>query len=164
MRTQPLKFKITGIDKTFSDLNRLMDKRFQEVDDEMAASVEKMALNAKQIFPSPEREKERDKYTQIRTSIHSVKNSDFNYTLIAGYGNDPQNPDHAMAAYIEFGTGKYFPLYIGKEKEWQDLARQYKKSGRGWMMPAPYLYPSVTLYFNKLLTTIKNIMNRDERL
>ncbi len=164
MTTQPLKIRISGLEETFANLNKAVDKRFNEVDNEMAASVEMMATTAKQIFPSPEREKERDKYTAIRASIRSAKNADFNYTLSAGYGNDPKNPDHAMAAYIEFGTGRFFPLYIGKEKEWQDLALQYKRSGRGWMMPSPYFYPAVTQGFSKLMLAIKQILTRDERL
>jgi len=164
MAVKPLTYKITGINETFSNLNKVIDKRFEEIDNEMAANVEMMATIAKQKFPSPERTKERDKYTTIRASIRTKKNRDFNYSLIAGYGNNPKNPDHAMAAYIEFGTGRFFPLYIGKEKEWQELAKQYEINGRGWMMPSPYLYPAVKEGLVKLLATIKKILDRNERL
>jgi hypothetical protein len=82
----------------------------------------------------------------------------FSYELIAGKGSDP------MAAYIEFGTGKYFPQYPGKEPEWQKLAKQYYINGRGWMTPSPYFYPSVTSGIVSLVNNIKQIFKRNERL
>jgi hypothetical protein len=69
-----------------------------------------------------------------------------------------------MAAYIEFGTGRYFPQYPGKEKEWQDLAREFYVNGKGFMRPAPYLYPSVKSGLVSLLSNIKQIFARNERL
>ena len=80
------------------------------------------------------------------------------YQLSAG---DPGDP---MAAYIEFGTGKYFPQYPGKEAEWQALAREYYVNGTGWMRPAPYFYPSVTSGLVSLQSNIKQVLKRDERL
>jgi len=67
-------------------------------------------------------------------------------------------------SYIEFGTGRYFPNYPGKEKEWQDLARQYYKNGKGWMRPSPYFYPTVKSYFIILVNNLQRIFKKDERL
>jgi|LakMenEpi03Aug12_release.lakeMendotaPanAssembly.Ray.scaffolds.fasta_scaffold330424_3 hypothetical protein len=150
MAKSPLNIRISGIEETFSKLNKNVEKIKSQVDNEMAAGVESMALNAKSIFSSDN--------TEIRASIRSEKVRDFSYQLVAGRGNDP------MAAYIEFGTGKYFDQYPGKEKEWQDLARQYYVNGKGWMRPAQYFYPSVTSGIVSLESNIKQILNRDERL
>ena len=150
MAKSPLNIRISGIEETFSKLNKNVEKIKLQVDNEMEASVEGMALNAKSIFSSDN--------TEIRASIRSNKVRDFSYQLIAGRGDDP------MAAYIEFGTGKYFGNYPGKEKEWQDLARQYYVNGKGWMRPAPYFYPSVTSGVVSLTSNIKNILSKDERL
>lgn len=143
-------FRIRGVDETFNKLNKSIEKINLQIDNEMAAGVEAMALNAKAIFSSDNAE--------IRASIRSKKVKDFSYELIAGRGDDP------MAAYIEFGTGRYFANYPGKEKEWQDLARQYYVNGKGWMRPAPYLYPSVTSGIVSLESNIKNILSKNERL
>ena len=126
----------------------------------MAASVELMATNAKQLFPDGRTgvRGQTQMYSEIRASIRSEKKMPFKYELIAGKGTDP------MPAYIEFGTGRYFPKYPGKEKEWQALAKEYYVNGRGWMMPSPYFYPSVTSGMVSLVNHIKQIFKRNERL
>lgn len=150
MAKSPLNIRIDGLESTFAKLDKTVDKVKDQIDNEMAASTELMATIAKSIFSADAPE--------IRASIRSNKLRDFSYEIIAGRGDDP------MAAYIEFGTGRFFPQYIGKEKEWQDLARQYYINGKGWMRPAPYLYPSVVSGVVSLTSNIKNIISRDERL
>lgn len=157
---KPLSLKITGINETFNALKSKTDAIKNEVDNEMAASVELMATTAKQLFPSGRAaiKGQTQAYAQIRASIRADKKMPFSYELIAGKASDP------MAAYIEFGTGKYFPQYPGKEPEWQKLAKQYYINGRGWMTPSPYFYPSVTSGIVSLVNNIKQIFKRDERL
>lgn len=157
---KPLSLKITGLNETFNALGSRVDAIKKEVDNEMAASVELMATNAKQLFPSGRAnvEGQTQMYAEIRASIRAEKKMPFVYELIAGKGRDP------MSAYIEFGTGKYFPQYPGKEKEWQALAKEYYVNGRGWMSPAPYFYPSVTSGMVSLVNNIKQVFKRNERL
>jgi hypothetical protein len=145
-----LSINIQGLRQTITALQVAGDSRLKEIDMEMAASTEMMATNAKKIFSSNN--------TEIRNSIRAVKNRPYQYELAAGYGNDP------MAAYIEFGTGKYFPEYPGKEAEWQALAREYYVNGEGWMRPAPYFYPSVMTGIVTLQSNIKQVLTRDEGL
>lgn len=157
---KPLSLKISGLNETFNALGSKVDAIKKEVDNEMAASVELMATNAKQLFPSGRTgvKGQTQMYAEIRASIRSEKKIPFKYELIAGKGNDP------MPAYIEFGTGRYFPKYPGKEKEWQALAKEYYVNGRGWMTPSPYFYPSVTSGMVALVNHIKQIFKRNERL
>lgn len=137
---------ITGIDKALSGVQSNYDKIIAEIDHEMNASVELMATNAKLAF-------ELD-LPEIRNSIRAKKNSFLNYSLIAGTKNSD------LAAYIEFGTGKYFNLYPGKEKEWQKLAKNYYKNGKGVTRPHPYLYPSFTSGLVSLISNIKQVIKR----
>ena len=137
---------ITGIDKALSGVKSNYDKIINEIDHEMKASVELMVTNAKAAF-------ELD-LPEIRNSIRSNKNGFLNYSLIAGKANSP------LAAYIEFGTGKYFKLYPGKEKEWQELARNYYKNGKGLTRPHPYLYPSFKSGLVSLISNIKQVIKR----
>ena len=145
-----LNIDIQGLRQTIAALKAASDNRLQEVDMEMAAGSEMIATVAKSIFSADNPE--------IRASIRSTKVRPFVYELAAGYGNDP------MAAYIEFGTGKYFPQYPGKEQAWQTLAREYYVNGEGWMRPAPYFYPSVMPGLVTLQNNIKQVLDRDERL
>ena len=145
-----LSINIQGLRQTIFALEQKADARFNEIDMELAAGVEQMATVAKGIFSADNPE--------IRASIRSTKVRPFMYQLSAG---DPGDP---MAAYIEFGTGRYFPQYPGKEAEWQALAREYYVNGRGWMRPAPYFYPSVTSGLVSLQSNIKQVLKRNERL
>jgi len=156
----PLNIKISGVESTLATLKDKYNSLSQEVDREMAASTEQMATTAKSIFPNgnPQIKGETQLYAEIRASIRAEKNRQFSYTLIAGKSDDD------MPAYIEFGTGRYFPKYPGKEKEWQELAKQYYKNGKGWMRPSPYFYPSVKSGLVSMISNIKQIFKRNERL
>jgi hypothetical protein len=155
-----LNIRITGVEETFSKLKDKYNSAIQEVDMEMAASTEQMATTAKSIFPNgnPQIEGETQIYAAIRATIRSEKNKPFSYTIISG------EPRDDMSAYIEFGTGRYFPKYPGKDPEWQRLAKHFYKLGKGWMYPRPYLYPSVTSGLVSLISNIRQILNRNERL
>jgi hypothetical protein len=161
---KPLTIRIDGLDSTFAKLNDQVDEIKFQIDNEMAAAVENMATSAKQLFPLAPKKEDQEDYSQIRSSIRTVKNKDFDYELIAGYGTDPKNPQDALAAYIEFGTGKFFKLYPGKEKLWQDLADQYYLNGNGWTRPSPYFYPSVKTWYQSLISNIQRLLNKNERL
>jgi len=137
---------ITGIDKALSGVQSNYDKIITEIDREMAASVEQMSTNAKIAFDLD--------IPEIKQSIRSKKNKFLDYSLIAGTPNSP------LAAYIEFGTGRYFTLYPGKEKEWQELAYNYYKNGKGRTRPHPYLYPSFTSGLVSLISNIKQVIKR----
>lgn len=160
MARKRLNIRITGVEKTFSKLKDKYDSAIQEVDMEMAASVEQMATVAKSIFPNgnPDIKNETQIYADIKATIRAEKNKPFSYTLIAG------EPRDDMSAYIEFGTGRYFPKYPGKDEEWQRLAKHFYKNGKGWMYPRPYLYPSVTSGLVSLVSNIRQIFKRNERL
>ena len=145
---KPLSIKISGLDQTLSNLKKRVDKIKLEIDAEMGASVETMATDAKRLLPA--------QYGALRSSISARKIADFKYMLSA-------NKDYAP--YVEFGTGDYAAKYVPSlEKEWQDLASQYYKNGKGTTDKSPYFYPSVTKGYKKLFETIKSILNRDERL
>ena len=160
MARSPLNIKITGVESTLATLKDKYNSAMMEVDREMGASTEQMATTAKSIFPggNPSIEGQTQRYADIRSKIKAEKNRPFAYTLVAGDSGDN------MPAYIEFGTGRYFPQYPGKEKEWQALAKEYYVNGRGWMKPSPYFYPSVTSGIVSLVNNIKQIFKRNERL
>ena len=160
MARKRLNIKITGVDETFSKLKQKYASAIHEADMEMAASIEQMATTAKSIFPNgnPNIPGETQQYADIRSSIMVEKVAPLKYILKAGKEKDD------MSAYIEFGTGRYFPKYPGKEEEWQKLAKDFYKNGKGWMYPSPYLYPSVKSGLVSLMSNLRQIFKRNERL
>lgn len=145
---KPLNIKINGLEKTLSNLKKNVENIKLEIDAEMGASVENMATDAKRRLDP--------QYGLLRASIHTKKLDKYKYVLSA---------EKDYAPYIEFGTGDYAANYVPSlEKEWQDLAIQYFKTGDGTTDKSPYFYPAVTEGYKKLFETIKTIIERDERL
>jgi len=140
-------FKITGIKEALNKIDKNYNVILNTIDNEMEAGVLLMATNAKILF--------KPDLPEIRRSIRSVKYGFLNYALIAGTANDP------LAAYIEFGTGKYFSKYPGKEIEWQKLANIFYVDGKGRTYPQPYLYPAVKSGLVTMLSNIKNTINKN---
>lgn len=160
MPKNPLKITIVGIDNALSKFKKVGDKLAIEVDNEMEAVFIQMVTTAKSIFPSGnEYNQEKTKeYSDIRSSIRYKKLNNLSYQLMAGRSKSP------MAAYIEFGTGRFFINYPGKEKEWQELARQYYINGKGYMKSSPYFYPTFKSYSVVLLSNLKRLFKRYEGL
>lgn len=131
-------------------LKSLIDKvrkdsreKIAEVDAEIGAHAEMMATNAKNIVPVDT--------GRLKTSITAKKNSELDYTLVAGTD---------YAAYIEFGTGPYAASYVPTlSEEWQSIAKQFYVNGKGRMPARPYLYPSVEKYKESLTKVIESIIN-----
>lgn len=90
----------------------------------------------------------------IRQSInHSHNPSALEATVYAGNVAD----DH-LAAYYEFGTGRYAARYVpGLPPGWQALARTFYKNGKGRLREHPYLYPAWKQEGGRLSEKLKNL-------
>lgn len=67
---------------------------------------------------------------------------------------DPQAP------YIEFGTGDFaFDQVSQYEKEWQDLAWSYYKTGTGTLMSSPFMHPAVTENYQMIPQKLVEALN-----
>lgn len=124
-------FNININESTFKNcLNRLKaleNDIAKEVDMELASSVEKMATLAKQKAPA--------KTGRLRASISADKMSLLRYRLIANTN---------YAAYVEFGTGKYYKAYQSNlDDDFRKIASTHYKNGLGTTRPQPFFYPSV---------------------
>ena len=120
--------------KTVNEISAMMDK-------EIAAHGELMATSAKNMCPVDT--------GRLRSSISLKKEQFMSYELVA-------QTDYA--AYVEFGTGKYF---ISNGEPWDGVASKYKGKGikQVNLLPRPYMRPSILAYIPSLTKTIENLIN-----
>lgn len=120
--------------KTVNEVSAMMDQ-------EIAAHGELMATSAKNMCPVDT--------GRLRASISLKKEQFLSYELVA-------QTDYA--AYVEFGTGKYF---ISNGEPWDDVASKYKGKGLKQvnLLPRPYMRPSILTYIPSLTKSIENLIN-----
>lgn len=120
--------------KTVNEISAMMDK-------EIAAHGELMATSAKNMCPVDT--------GRLRSSISLKKEQFMSYELVA-------QTDYA--AYVEFGTGKYF---VSNGEPWDGVASKYKGKGikQVNLLPRPYMRPSILAYIPSLTKTIENLIN-----
>lgn len=120
--------------KTVNELSAMMDK-------EIAAHGELMATSAKNMCVVDS--------GRLRSSISLKKEQFLSYELVA-------QTDYA--AYVEFGTGKYF---VSNGEPWDSVASKYKGKGikQVNLLPRPYMRPSILAYIPSLTKTIENLIN-----
>lgn len=64
-----------------------------------------------------------------------------------------------FAAYTEFGTGRFAAQYLTDlPSEWQELAAQFYKNGRGMIPDQPYLYPAFAAERERMIRNIKEAL------
>lgn len=124
-----------------NEFKKNMSSKSAEIDQELAANTELMATSAKIKCPVDT--------GRLRSSITAKKDQFMSYALVA-------QTDYA--AYVEFGTGQGFiPV---KEKEWNDIAAQFKGNNlRQVNLPArPYMRPSILAYIPEIVKGINKIL------
>ena len=138
-------FKVNINDGRFKDMLNEYKKTVNEVsammDMEIGAHGELMATSAKNMCPVDT--------NRLRSSISLKKEQFLSYELVA-------QTDYA--AYVEFGTGKYF---ISNGEPWDGVASKYKGKGikQVNLLPRPYMRPSILAYTPSLTKSIEQIIN-----
>lgn len=127
--------------KAITKISKLANEKSKEIDMELGAYVEDLATMAKGRAPG-----------KISQRIVGVKIAPFSYELQANTN---------YAAYVEFGTGKYFLEYKGVlTKFWNKLAYQYYVDGSGTTRPQPFFFPTVMELRPKFLKRLKDILKK----
>jgi len=141
-------FKININDGRFTEMlnqyKNTVTEISAQIDQEIAAHGELMATSAKNMCPVDT--------GRLRSSISLKKEQFMSYELVA-------QTDYA--AYVEFGTGKYF---ISNGQPWDDVAAKYKGKGLKQvnLLPRPYMRPSILAYIPSLTKTIEDLI-KDKR-
>ena len=143
-------FKVNINDGRFKDMLNEYKKTVNEVsammDMEIGAHGELMATSAKNMCPVDT--------GRLRSSISLKKEQFLSYELVA-------QTDYA--AYVEFGTGKYF---ISNGEPWDGVASKYKGKGikQVNLLARPYMRPSILAYLPSLTKSIENLINEKRKV
>jgi hypothetical protein len=124
---------------SLNKLKKLKNDLAKEVDMELAAAAEEIALLAKSKAPG-----------MIASGISANQMSFLRYSIDSNYN---------YSAYVEFGTGKFFLDYQSKlTNEWRTIAREFFVNGLGKTPQQPFLYPSVTEVKPKLYKRLNKLI------
>jgi hypothetical protein len=139
-------FSMAEFNKAINGLEKESKKILDQVDDEIGAGLEEIALKAKSYAPID------IEGTPISQSISVQKNRPLSYTLWA------KNP---YSAYYEFGTGNYAKSYVPSlPSEWQKIAKEYYINGKGTIPRTSFFYPSITEGIPKIIKRINTIFKK----
>ena len=127
--------------KAITKISKLANEKSKEIDMELGAYVEDLATMARQKAPG-----------KLSQRIAAVKVRPFSYELQANTN---------YAAYVEFGTGKYFLEYKGVlTKFWNKLAYGFYVNGKGTTRPQPFFFPTVMTLRPIFLEKLKNLLKK----
>jgi len=151
-----MKIKLEGVDKVIAALGKIEKKLANQANKEIAGAALRtvaVAKNRLQPLPGDSREMAVD-IAAIRQSINfthdTVKKE---ASVFAGNVKD----DH-LAAYYEFGTGKYAGRYVRTLPEpFQRLAMRFYVNGKGRLPEHPYLIPAYIQESQRLSDRLKNL-------
>lgn len=127
---------IKGLDKLMRSLSpEGVQKSF---DKPMKSYIKKVVSDAQSNAPSIVTRIENGQAVQYPTNVGASITGSYSNGVGEINVGDPEGP------YIEFGTGRYASDLLGTyPKEWQDIAWDYYRNGKGNTIPAEYLYPAV---------------------
>ncbi len=150
-----MKYTVTGIGAVKSNLTRIHAKLDKQVDAALQGAGLRTVAVAKALL-QPYGEDSREIAVEIASVRQSI-NSSFDPAkkeVMVYAGN--AGTDH-MAAYLEFGTGKYAAQYVPtlNSAELAKLAMQFYKNGKGTLREHPFLIPAYRQEGKRLIGKLK---------
>jgi len=151
------KVNITQLNSVLNSIDKAYVTRISKIEQQFKKSIDRMANDAKRDAPigllkSYPNGPQGDHPGQLADSIYWEEIGKLSYQLRA---------DAPYAAYVEFGTGKHFSKYPGKDAYWQGIAKEFKVNGKGWTKAQPFFYPNVNKELNKLITRVGKILSQN---
>ena len=131
------RIKIDGLQKLQVRLKNLRPDAEAILAQEIEVSANAIELDAKQNAPNGLQTSyggNDPNYGQVRNAISAWSVSKLTWNV----GISTLGPINDLAAYQEFGTGKWIDIPAGMEA----YAMQWYKNGRGTILPQPFLFPA----------------------
>jgi len=136
-----MKLKLEGLDKIQGAIGRLEKRVIKSMDREFEKSAIRISNNAKaklSKFGTEDEELARD-IDSVKNSIGYSVNKENHEAEVHSGGTSKDN----MAAYLEFGTGKYASRYTPTlDSKYRILASSFFVNGRGTLPTHEHLIPS----------------------
>lgn len=151
-----MKIYFDGVDKLKMSLEKVARKVEKQANDLVAgAALRTVAVAKNRLQPLPEDSRELTvDIGAVRQSI-TFTHDKSQMAAIVTAGN--VTGEH-MAAYLEFGTGRYAARYLsGKPSEMVAIARTFYVNGKGRMKEHPYLFPAYYQEGRRLSEKLKGL-------
>lgn len=148
-----ISLKIEGLQQLQTKIKNIRPVVEGILSGEIEAAAENIERMAKENAPSVIKtaNEQQQEYGEIRNSLSAWKVSELEWQAgIQGTG-----PINDRAGYLEWGTGKYINIPPGLEA----YAMMWYKTGRGTILPHPYLFPAVEQERIKLIERLKQDLN-----
>jgi hypothetical protein len=134
-----IRLKDREVQNALNQLKKLKNELAKEVDMEIGAAAQEIALLARRRAPE-----------FIAGGIGVEKLSFLRYSI---------NSNFIYSAYFEFGTGGFYDKYKSKlTNEWREIAKLYFVNGEGKTEQQPFLFPSVKQVEPKLYKKLYNLV------
>lgn len=132
--------------------------------DSVMLNLKKLPKNIDKIVSSTLEEYIRKIYNEAMANIPSGSTgvrSSFNIEISKGGYLVSLYSDNELAAYIEFGTGRFAERYLsGKPQELRDEAIKFYVNGEGTLPARPYLFPAFYKYRDELIMTLERRLQK----
>jgi HK97 gp10 family phage protein len=140
------KVDMSAFNKSMNSIEKAFIERLDKIEKAFKDTMKTMQSEALAAAPVDD--------GRLYSSIKTKEVSKLSYELRA---------DAPYAAYVEFGTGKYYKSdYPGRNDEYfSGIASKFKKTGTGTTPSNPFFYPTVTKNIPKLKNKIKSILSKN---
>lgn len=145
---------IEGLQRLQVKMKNLRPEVEEILSGEIEAAAENVERMAKQNAPSTIQTSyggNNQEFGQIRNSLSAWQVSKLEWNT----GIRTTGPINDLAAYVEFGTGKFIDIPAGMEA----YAMMWYKNGKGTILPQPYLFPAVEQERVRLIERLKADLN-----
>ncbi len=140
------KVDMSAFNKSMNSIDKAFIERLDKIEKAFKDTMIKMESEALAAAPVED--------GRLYSSINWKEVGKLSYELRA---------DAPYAAYVEFGTGKYYKNdYPGRNDEYfSEIAKKFKRTGEGTTPTSPFFYPTVTKNIPKLKNKIAKILSKN---
>ena len=140
------KLDMSAFNKSMNTIEKAFVERLDKIEKAFQSTMRTMESEALAAAPVED--------GRLYSSINYKEVGKLSYELRA---------DAPYAAYVEFGTGKYYKTeYPGRNDEYfSGIASKFKKTGEGTTPSSPFFYPTVNKNIPKLKNKIKSILSKN---
>ena len=145
-------FRVTvyGLQQLRAKVEGLREEAEEILAEEIEATAENISSRAKKAVVgmiTTAGGNDIDEVGRIRSAIRAWNSGHLQWSV----GIPTLGPVNDMAGYLEFGTGIYIDIIPGMEA----YAMRWYKTGKGTILPHPFLFPAAEIERSRFITQLK---------